>query len=350
MTFRRLGLLPAGRSVRISIRYGHNRIKSISPRVRKRSIVTLTAVGLFGCGVYFFSARAMTSGEETTEAAPPALYYVPAAEILAHGNPGALSMRSDVALVVDDREGVSLYERRVDEARPIASLTKLMTALVIIESDLPLDEPITITRDDRDRLRGTGSRLPFGGVFTRQDLLLAAIGASDNRAAAALARTYPGGTAAFIAAMNEHAVKLGMTRTRYSDSSGLDSRNVSSASDLVKLTQAVGEHPLLRAMSTTGLFAIVDHRRNARPIALHNTNRLVRGNRWEIGLSKTGYTADAGNCLVMKATIGTRPVTIVLLDSWGKLSKYADAERIRDWLIKTEQRIPRITTAQTTSS
>lgn len=292
----------------------------------------------------------MPPGEEAEPVAEPAVYYVPAADLLAHANPRALDMRSDVALVLDDREGVPLYERRIDESRPIASLTKLMTALVIVESALPLDEPITITRDDRDRLRGTRSRLPFGGVFTRQDLLLAALGASDNRAAAALARTYPGGTAAFITAMNERARTLGMTRTRFADSSGLDSRNVASAHDLARLTQAVAEQPLLRAMSTTGAFAIADHRPTARPIAFHNTNRLVRGGRWEIGLSKTGYTAAAGNCLVMKAVINSRPVTIVLLDSWGKLSKYGDAERIRNWLIKVEQRVPRLTTAQTTSS
>lgn len=296
-------------------------------------------------GGSYFVAQATPPAEP----AVPAVYVAPAADLLAHARPNTLATRSDVALVLDDREGVMLYGRNVDAPRPIASLTKLMTALVVLESNVALDEPLTITRADRDRLRGSRSRLPFDGVFMRQDLLLAALGASDNRAAAALARTYPGGNEAFIQAMNAKAAELGMTQTRFADSSGLNSGNVASARDLAKLVQIVRTRPLLRAMTTTGSFAVTDQR-TGRPIAFHNTNRLVRNAHWDIGLSKTGYTADAGNCLAMQATIRNRPVTIVLLDSWGKLSKYGDAERIRDWLIKTEQRVPRLATAQATSS
>jgi D-alanyl-D-alanine endopeptidase (penicillin-binding protein 7) len=277
------------------------------------------------------------------EAQPGTVSYVKASEIVQYGNPNRLSMRSDVALVMDDREGVLLYGRHIDEQRPIASLTKLMTALIIIESKLPLDEPIEITRDDRDRLRGSHSRLPFGATFTRYDLLRAALGASDNRAAAALGRTYPGGTPAFVAAMNAKAHALGMAHTRYADSSGLDSNNVSTARDLVQLVAAVRQYPLFRTLTTTGTFRITDLAKN-RDVAFHNTNRLVRQSRWDIGLSKTGYTTDAGPCLLMQATIGDRPVTIVLLDSWGRMSRYGDAERIRNWITNAERRV-QLTTA-----
>lgn len=261
-----------------------------------------------------------------------------------YGQPRRLATRSDVALVMDDREGVTLYGRNADDPRPIASLTKLMSALILIESRLPLDEPITITREDRDRLRGSASRIPYGTVLTRHDLLQAALGASDNRAAAALARTYDGGTKAFVAAMNAKARALGMTKTRFADASGLHSGNISTARDLARLVNAVREHALLRELSTTGQFSVTNLKTN-RKINFVNTNRLVRSSRWDVDLSKTGYTSDAGNCLVMQTHINARPVTIVLLDSWGKLTKYGDATRIRDWLVSAERRVPRVTTA-----
>ena len=163
--------------------------------------------------------------------------YITAEEIIQYGQPNRLSLKSGVAIIMDDREGVMLYGRNVDRQRPIASLTKLMTALVIINSGLSLDEPIKITREDRDRLRGTRSRLPFGGVFTRQDLLRTALGASDNRAATALARTYPGGQDAMVQAMNATAKELGMLNTHFADASGLDNGNVSTARDLTRLVE-----------------------------------------------------------------------------------------------------------------
>jgi D-alanyl-D-alanine endopeptidase (penicillin-binding protein 7) len=273
--------------------------------------------------------------------------FISAEEIIQYGQPNRLSLQSNVAIVMDDREGIMLYGRNVDRPRPIASLTKLMTALVIIESGLSLDEPITITREDRDRLRGTRSRLAFNAVFTRYDLLRAALGASDNRAAAALARTFTGGQEAMVLAMNAKAQELGMTQTRYADSSGLGTGNVSTARDLTRLVAETRKHALLHILTTTASFRITDQA-SGREVAYHNTNRLLRKDTWDIALSKTGYTAAAGNCLLMQTTIANRPLTIVLLDSWGKYSRYGDANRIHQWLQKAERRVPHIITARAT--
>jgi serine-type D-Ala-D-Ala endopeptidase (penicillin-binding protein 7) len=262
---------------------------------------------------------------------------IKASQLVQHTRPNALALRSGVALVMDAREGVVLYERAADTRRPIASLTKIMTALATLEAGLPLDEPIEVTRADRDRLRGTGSRIPFGAVVTRLELLHAALAASDNRAAAALARSYPGGTPAFIAAMNAKARSLGMAHTRFTDASGLSDGNVSTARDLVKLATAANAYPLIHELTTSTQFSVTD-RHAGRDIEFLNTNRLVRGDRWDIELSKTGYTAAAGNCLIMQTTIGERPVLIVLLNSWGKLSRYGDSQRIHDWLLRGERR------------
>ena len=266
--------------------------------------------------------------------------YITAEEIIQYGQPNRLSLKSGVAIIMDDREGVMLYGRNVDRQRPIASLTKLMTALVIINSGLSLDEPIKITREDRDRLRGTRSRLPFGGVFTRQDLLRTALGASDNRAATALARTYPGGQDAMVQAMNATAKELGMLNTH---------GNVSTARDLTRLVAEIQKHPQFHALTTTASFRITNQV-SGRELAYHNTNRLVRGDKWDIRLSKTGYTASAGNCLLMQTKIGERPLTIVLLNSWGKYSRYGDARRIQQWLRKAERRVPPIQTARASTN
>ncbi|OGT20469.1 MAG: hypothetical protein A2V90_09645 [Gammaproteobacteria bacterium RBG_16_57_12] len=259
------------------------------------------------------------------------------ADIVRQGNLRAPNLKSSSALVIDEGEGVTLYQQNIDEQRPIASVTKLMTAMVTLDAGLPLDERIRITREDRDRLRGSASRLAFGTVLTRHDVLRSALAASDNRAAAALARTYPGGANAMLHAMNDKARQLGMKSTRYMDASGLDSGNVSTARDLALLVSAAGKHPLIKSMTTSGKFSITNQS-TGRPITLTNSNRLVRSSAWDIRLSKTGYTSDAGNCLVMKTVIGSRPVTIVLLNSWGKLSKYGDSQRIREWLIKVERK------------
>jgi D-alanyl-D-alanine endopeptidase (penicillin-binding protein 7) len=275
--------------------------------------------------------------------------YIPAADIIEYGQPKRLMLQSGVAMIVDDREGVMLYGRNIERQRPIASLTKLMTALVILESGLSLDEPIKITREDRDRLRGTRSRLGFNAVFTRHDLLYAALGASDNRAAAALARTYPGGEAAMFRAMNAKAQQLGMMQTRFVDASGLNNGNVSTANDLVRLVNETHKHELIQTMTTTPSFRVAN-RATGRQIAFRNTNRLVHRHSWDIALSKTGYTAAAGNCLIMQTTIAERPLTIVLLNSWGKLSRYGDARRIQQWLEKAERRVPPMITASASTT
>jgi D-alanyl-D-alanine endopeptidase (penicillin-binding protein 7) len=264
--------------------------------------------------------------------------YIRASDIVQQNGARRLPLRSGVALVMDNREGVMLYERNADQQRPIASLTKLMTALVVLDAGLPLNEAIAIGKEDRDTLRGSHSRLPFGSIFTRLDILHAALAASDNRAAAALARTYPGGKEAFVQAMNAKAQQLNMLSTRYADASGLDSNNVSTARDLAKLMAVVDKHPLFHQLTTTASFGVTDLR-TGKQIAFVNTNRLARSDSWEIELSKTGYTAAAGNCIAMQTTINSRPLTIVLLNSWGKLDKFGDSVRIRDWLTKTERRI-----------
>lgn len=264
---------------------------------------------------------------------------VPAAEILRYAAPNKLFLRSSVAVVMDESEGVMLYRRNIDEPRPIASLTKLMTAVVILDAKLPLNEPIEITRADRDRLKGSKSRLRYGTVLTRHDMLQVALAASDNRAAAALGRTYPGGTDAMVAAMNAKARELAMTQTHFTDATGLHKSNTSSARDLLKLVSAIHNYPLISTMSTDRRFRVTDEHSNTE-IAFGNTNYLVHKDTWNIALSKTGYTAEAGNCILMRTTIAERPLVIVLLNSWGKLSKYGDSNRIRSWLLDAERKVP----------
>ena len=308
-------------------------------QLKELGVLWGVVAGVVGLSAFLAHGPAPATTPVAIAAPPTALPARPlirASELLEHANPRRLGLRSDVALVFDESDSVALYERNSDTARPIASLTKLMTALVVLEAKLPLAEEITVTDEDRDRLRGSRSRLPFKTTLTRQDLLLAALAASDNRAAAALARTYPGGTSAFIQAMNQTAQRLGMMRSRFADAAGLDSGNISTARDLVKLVTALDAHPLIAQLSTNDRFDLTDPH-SGRRLTFVNTNRFVRGDRWEIALSKTGYTADAGNCLVMRANVGDRPLTIVLLNSWGKQSKYGDSMRIRDWLMQSER-------------
>ncbi len=251
--------------------------------------------------------------------------------LLSYLDPKKLFLRSDVALIVDGREGRVLFEKNMHAQRPIASLTKLMTAMVILDAKLPLEEVITITKADRDRLHGSGSKLSFGTKLTRHDLLEIALAGSENRAALALGRTYPGGAEAIVAAMNEKARELGMKDTVFRDAAGLHRGNISTAADLSTLVEAAYRYPLIRELTTVGMDFVMD-RRTGWKIKFMNTNRLVRNERWNIGLSKTGYIADSGHCLVMQAEIADRPVIVVLLNSWGEWSKYGDANRIRKWL------------------
>ena len=262
---------------------------------------------------------------------------IPARELVSYLNPKKLFLHSSTALVLDLNDGTVLYEKETRKQMPIASLTKLMTAMVVIDKNLDLDEKIRIKRIDRDRLRGSRSRLAFGTILTRDDMLKIALAASENRATKALARTYPGGHKAFVAAMNKKAKILGMKNTSFKDSSGLHSKNVSTAEDLIKLIIAANRYPLIKKYTTLGKSYVTDLRSGWK-VEFFNTNRLVRRKNWDIALSKTGYIADAGHCLVMHTTINERPMAIVLLNSWGKLSKFGDSNRIKRWLINGEKR------------
>lgn len=236
-------------------------------------------------------------------------------------------VQASSVLVVDQQTGRRIYAKNYKLKTPIASITKLMTALVSLEANLPLQEQITITSEDVDRIKHTYSRLRLGTKLTREELLHLALIASENRAAAALSRAYPGGRRAFVAAMNRKARELGMVNTYFVDGTGLSSHNRSTAEDLVKLVQAAYRNPLIRKITTTANYDVEEH-----GLAYVNTNRLVRQSDWQIGVSKTGFINEAGYCLVMQANIAGQPVIMVLLDSRNKWSRISDAERIRKWL------------------
>jgi D-alanyl-D-alanine endopeptidase (penicillin-binding protein 7) len=246
-----------------------------------------------------------------------------------HDTPDALALRSSVAYVVDQNTGESLFDKNSHAVVPIASITKLMTAMVVLDSKAPLTEQIEVTDEDRDYIKNTGSRLSVGSVLSREDMLHIALMASENRAAAALSRYFPGGRPAFIAAMNAKAKQLGMTDTHFESPSGLTSENVSSARDLVKMVNAAYQYPMIRQFSTDHSYEVYTGKRS---IAYNSTNALVRNPSWDIGLQKTGFINEAGECLVMQATIHGRPMIVVLLDSSGKYSRFADATRLRTWL------------------
>ena len=244
-----------------------------------------------------------------------------------------LGIKSGLALVVDQDSGEVLYSKHTDEVVSIASITKLMTAIVIVDSGVPLLEKITIDRKDIDRYKGSRSKLSVGTTLMRVEALKLALMASENRAAAALARTFPGGTEAFVDEMNATAFELGLLDTRFVDATGLRPENVSTAEDLVKLVAVAHSFPMIRDYTTAASFSVESpSRRGTRVLRFVNSNRLVRSSRWEIGLSKTGYISEAGRCLVMQARIADRSLIIVLLDSWGKLTRIGDANRIKRWL------------------
>lgn len=237
---------------------------------------------------------------------------------------------SAIAMIYDEQTGQPVYSKNVNTVVPIASITKLMTAMVILDANLPLDEPITVTREDRDRLKGTKSRLKDGMTLSRGDLLTLAVMASENRAASALARTYPGGTQVLVAMMNAKAQALGMEDTHFEGPVGLQSENVSTAKDLVKMVLAAQGYEHIQRASTQSRHVVQINARQS--LRFGNTNPLVRSRNWEIGLSKTGYISEAGRCLVMQAKLSERPTVIVLLDSWGKNTRVGDANRIKSWM------------------
>jgi len=245
-------------------------------------------------------------------------------------------IRSGVALIID-HEGNRLFERNPTEVRPIASITKLMTAIIVIDADVPLDDRITITEADRDRLRWSRSRLRIEEArLSRLDLLRTALISSDNRAAAALGRTtFAGGTKEFVGTMNAKARALGMYDTHFADTSGLNAANQSTAEDLVRLLNAAAQYPLIREITSTGETEVEPYPGRG-PLPYRNTNPLTRDERWEVELSKTGYLNEAGRCLVMQAVIDDRRVYAIFLNAPGQLTPIGDANRLRQWLLDTE--------------
>lgn len=244
-----------------------------------------------------------------------------------------LMLRSSAALVADQLTHRILYAKNVDSVQPIASITKLMTAMVVLDSRLPLNQAVTISEEDLDQRRHTGSRLRVGVTLPRAALLRIMLMASDNRAAHALARTYPGGVTKFVARMNLAAERAGLIHTMFADSSGLSTANVSSARDLATLVHLAHKYEIIREYSTTPSYAVVlSTPRGGVLTTFRNTNLLTRDVGWTIGLSKTGFINESGQCLVLRAIVAGRPVAIVLLDSYGKYSRIGDANRVKQWI------------------
>ena len=246
--------------------------------------------------------------------------------------PDLSHLHSQSVLIQDANTGETLYERNAGLVTPIASITKLMTAMVVLDRGLPMNEQLTITEEDMDALKFTRSRLKPGARLTREELILLALMSSENRAAAALGRNYPGGTAAFVADMNAKAKKLGMKNSTFQDPSGLSPLNVSSAPDLARLVKAAHAYPVIREYSTRERAQV---HVQGRDLNFRNTNALVRAGNWEIGLQKTGFINEAGRCLVMRAHIASKDLVMVLLDSVGMNARITDAKLVRRWFEAT---------------
>jgi len=251
-----------------------------------------------------------------------------------------LKLASANALVFDTGAGHAIYSKAADAVTPIASVTKLMTAMVVLDASLPMDEMLAVDVGDIDMLKGSHSRLRLGTELSRREMLRLALMSSENRAASSLARNYPGGTAAFVEAMNRKAQSLGMSSTHFSDPTGLSSENVSTANDLAKMVGAAAGYQLIKDFTTTSSH-YVEMQPSGSMLGFNNTNSLVRGGQWDIQLSKTGFIREAGKCLVMLATIASKPVVIVLLDSYGKLTRVGDANRVKHWL-ETGEAMPAV--------
>jgi len=262
-------------------------------------------------------------------------------ESIAPLNVSKLKLASANALVYDAKAGQAIYAKGADVVTPIASVTKLMTAMVVLDAVQPPDEMITVDIADLDLLKGSHSRLRLGTELPRSEMLRLALMASENRAASSLSRHYPGGSAAFVDAMNQKAQALGMTRSHFSDPTGLSSANVSTAQDLARMVQAAAGYPLIREFTTTPSH-YVEVQPTGQLLGFNNTNSLVKSGDWDIQVSKTGFIREAGKCLVMLATIASRPVVIVLLDSYGRLTRIGDANRVKYWLETGEAQPARV--------
>lgn len=262
------------------------------------------------------------------------VYRRPKPQALQSQQTGKLRLASASALVIDQSSGALLYAKNIGTRQPIASITKLMTAMVVLDANQALDEKISVTEEDVDHVKFSISRLAVGSVLTRFEMLQLALMSSENRAASALARNYPGGTEAFVAAMNTKAKAIGMENTTFTDASGLDQRNTSTASDLGLMVGAAYGYELIRQVSTAVSYIVEPG--NYRPTKYRNSNVLISNKDWDIGLSKTGFIREAGHCLVMQAQISTRNLIIILLDGRGKMTRIGDANRIKKWLEYTQ--------------
>lgn len=281
-------------------------------------------------------AQSQTPQASAPKKAAPAKVTVKAAKSTERGvadftKDGGPNVISHAAMVFDQATGRPLFAKNAEMIVPIASITKLMTAMVVLDAKQNLDEPVIIDSADIDTLKNSRSRLPVGTAFRREDLMRLALMASDNRAAAALGRTYPGGMAAAVEAMNTKAQSIGLQSTHFVDPTGLAPGNVASAQDLAMMVAEASKHPQIREFSTAPeLFVTLPNSKHA--MGFNNTNALVKSQGWNIGVSKTGFINEAGKCLVMQAMIGNNPVIIVLMDSWGKLTRIGDANRVKKWI------------------
>jgi D-alanyl-D-alanine endopeptidase (penicillin-binding protein 7) len=295
---------------------------------------------VFATAILMFAFVQVGPGESRADSRVPAARSLPQqafsqpaspavqVELDRDGNP---MLGSAAFVIVSQTSGEVISARAADRSLPIASITKLMTAMVVLDARQNLAEVLTITSDDIDRLKGTGSRMPIGARLTREELLHLSLMSSENRAASALARHYPGGNKAFIEAMNVKARMIGMWTARFADSTGLDPRNVASAHDLVKLVSAASGYPLIREFSTADERYV---RVGNSSLRYGNSNGLVREPDWQVSLSKTGFIREAGRCLVMQTWIRGEPVIIVLMNSEGRYTRTADAKRVKHWLEK----------------
>ncbi len=291
----------------------------------------LSALILLGCALAASVAQAETVQAQFNVSEPAALpmsFKGKPLKILSL-KPSSLRVKSHIALIYDEQTQRPLYNKNSRTVVPIASITKLMTAMVLLDANLPMDVDVSVAEDELNSRRAR-SRLRVGMTLNRSEMLRLALMASENRAALALARSYPGGTAAFVAAMNAKAQQLGMQDTVFFDPTGLGSNNVSTAQDLVKMVAAARDYDLINQYTTTASHSVDNL--GGHTVRFSNTNPLVRNASWDIGLSKTGFINEAGKCLVMQATIDDRPVIIVLLDSWGKSTRVGDANRIKKWM------------------
>ena len=255
---------------------------------------------------------------------------------------GILQLASTKALIINQNSGEIVYAKNTNQLTPIASITKLMTAMVMLDANQSLDDEIYVSDEDVDYLKGTRSRLTVGSGLSRSDMLQLALMSSENRAASALAHNFPGGRLAFVKAMNFKAQELGLKNTHFVDPTGLDSENVSTAEDLAKMVKAAFQYPEIRLATTSPSHEVYLEGRKY-PVNFVNTNGLVRAGEWQIGLSKTGFINEAGRCLVMQATIAGEPMIIVLLDSNGKFTRIGDAKRIRKWIEYNNDAFPTTT-------